>query len=57
MDSNGRFYLLERLNPHDVQDKLWMMLLSAERARDIMRDQLKHKVEALIRKEAGLLEW
>ena len=57
MDSHGRFYLLERPNPHDVQDKLWMMLLSAEKARDEMKDQLKKKVEVLIRKEAGLLEW
>ena len=57
MDSHGRFYLLERPNPHDVQDKLWIMLLSAEKARDEMKDQLKKKVEVLIRKEAGLLEW
>ena len=57
MDSNGRFYLLERPNPHNVQDKLWMLLLSVEKARDEMRDQLKHKVEMLVRKEAGLLEW
>ena len=57
MDSNGKFYLLERPNPHDVQDKLWKMLLSAEKARDEMKDQLKKKVEVLIRKEACLLEW
>ena len=57
VDSNGRFYLLERPNPQDVQDKLWMLLLSAEKSRDEMRDQLKHKVEMLVRKEAGLLEW
>ena len=56
MDSNGRFYLLERPNPQDVQDKLWMLLLSAGKSRDEMRDQLKHKVEMLVRKEAGLLE-
>ena len=57
MDSNGRFYLLERPNPQDVQDKLWMLLLSAEKSRDEMRDQLRHKVEMLVRREAGLLEW
>ena len=57
VDSNGRFYLLERPNPQDVQDKLWMLLLSAEKSRDEMRDQLRHKVEMLVRKEAGLLEW
>ena len=57
MDSNGRFYLLERPNPHDVQDKLWMMVLSVTKARDEMKEQLKKKVEVLVRKEAGLLEW
>ena len=57
VDSNGRFYLLERPNPQDVQDKLWMLLLSAEKSRDEMRDQLRHKVETLVRREAGLLEW
>ena len=57
VDSSGRFYLLERPNPQDVQDKLWMLLLSAEKSRDEMRDQLRHKVEMLVRREAGLLEW
>ena len=57
MDSHGRFYLLECPSPQDVQDKLWMLLLSAEKFRDEMRDQLRHKVEMLVRREAGLLEW
>ena len=57
VDSNGRFYLLERLSPQAVQDKLWMLLLSTEKSRDEMRDQLRHKVETLVRREAGLLEW
>ena len=57
MDSHGRFYLLERPNPQDVQDKLWMLLLSAEKSKDEMRDKLRHKVEMLVRREAGLLEW
>ena len=57
VNSNSRFYLLECLSPQAVQDKLWMLLLSAEKSRDEMRDQLRHKVEMLVRKEAGLLEW
>ena len=57
VDSNSRFYLLERPSPQAVQDKLWMLLLSAEKSRDEMRDQLRHKVETLVRREAGLLEW
>ena len=57
MDSNGRFYLLERPNPHDVQDKLWMMVLSVTKARDEMKEQLKRKVEELKRKEEALLDW
>ena len=57
VDSHGRFYLLERPSPQAVQDKLWMLLLSAEKSRDEMRDQLKYKVETLVRREAGLLEW
>ena len=57
VDSNGRFYLLEHPSPQAVQDKLWMLLLSAEKSRDEMRDQLRHKVETLVRREAGLLEW
>ena len=57
VDSHGRFYLLERPSPQAVQDKLWMLLLSAEKSRDEMRDQLRHKVETLVRREAGLLEW
>ena len=57
VDSNGRFYLLEGPSPQAVQDKLWMLLLSAEKSRDEMRDQLRHKVETLVRREAGLLEW
>ena len=57
MDSNGRFYLLERPDPQEVQDKLWMLYLAAEKAKDDMREQLKHKVEALVRREACVLEW
>ena len=57
VDSHGRFYLLEHPSPHAVQDKLWMLLFSAEKSRDEMRDQLKYKVETLVRREAGLLEW
>ena len=34
-----------------------MLLLSAEQKRDELHDQLKYKVEALARKEEGLLEW
>ena len=57
MDSSGRFYLLERPNPQDVQDRLWMMVLLATKARDEMKEQLKRKVEELVRKEAALLDW
>ena len=57
MDSSGRFYLLERPNPQDVQDRLWMMVLSAIKARDEMKEQSKKKVEVLVRKEAALLDW
>ena len=35
MDSSGKFYLLERPNPQDVQDRLWMMVLSVTKARDV----------------------
>ena len=57
MDSHGRFYLLESPNPRDVQDNLWMMVLSATKARDEMKEKLKRKVEELVRKEAALLDW
>ena len=57
MDSHGRFYLLESPNPRDVQDNLWMMVLSATKARDEMKEQLKRKVDELVRKEEALLEW
>ena len=57
MDSSGRFYLLECPNPQDVQDRLWMMVLSATKARDEMKEQLKRKVEELKRKEEALLDW
>ena len=57
MDSHGRFYLLERPNPQDVQDKLWMMVLSLTKDRDEMKEKLKRKVEELVRKEAALLDW
>ena len=57
VDSHGRFYLLDHPSPQAVQDKLWMLLLPAEKSRDEMRDQLKYKVETLVRREAGLLEW
>ena len=45
MDSRGRFYLLERPSPQDVQDRLWMMVISANKARDEMKEQLKRKVK------------
>ena len=57
VDSHSRFYLLDRPSPQAVQDKLWMLLLSAEKSRDELRDQLKYKVEMLARKEESLLEW
>ena len=40
MDLNGRFYLLERPNPQDVQDRLWMIVLSVTKARNEMKEQL-----------------
>ena len=57
MDSRGRFYLLERPSPQDVQDRLWMMVISATKARDEMKEKLKRKVDELVRKEAALLDW
>ena len=57
VDNHGRFYLLDRPSPKAVQNRLWMLLLSAEQKRDELRDQLKYKVEALARKEEGLLDW
>ena len=57
MDSHGRFYLLERPNPQDVQDRLWMMVLSLTKEKDEMKEKLKRKVEELVRKEAALLDW
>ena len=57
VDNHGRFYLFDRPSPQAVQNKLWMLLLSAEQSRDELRDQLKYKVETLARREEGLLEW
>ena len=57
VDNHGRFYLLDRPSPEAVQNRLWMLLLSAEQKRDELHDQLKYKVEALARKEEDLLEW
>ena len=57
MDSRGRFYLLERPSPQDVQDRLWMMVISANKARDEMKEQLKKKVEELRRQEVVLGDW
>ena len=57
MDSNGRFFLLERPDPQEIQDRLWMLYLGADKAKDEMREQLKHQVDALVRREADMLEW
>ena len=57
MDSRGRFYLLEHPSPQDVQDRLWMMVISANKARDEMKEQLKKKVEELRRQEEALKDW
>ena len=57
VDSHGRFYLLDRPSPEAVQNRLWILLLSAEQKRDELRDRLKFKVDQLNRREEGLLEW
>ena len=57
MDSNGRFFLLERPDPQEIQDRLWMLYLGADKAKDEMREHLKHQVDALVRREADMLEW
>ena len=41
---DGRMFLLERLSPEEVQNKLWMLYLNAEQRKDELRDQLKYKV-------------
>ena len=45
VDNHGRFYLLDRPSPEAVQNRLWMLLLSAEQKRDELCDQLKYKIE------------
>ena len=57
VNNHGRFYLFDHPSPQAVQNKLWMLLLSAEQSRDELHDQHKYKVETLARKEEGLLEW
>ena len=57
MGNDGRFFLLDHPSPEAVQNRLWMLYLSAEQKRDQLRDQLKFKVDQLARKEEGLLEW
>ena len=48
---------MDRPSPEAVQNRLWMLLLSAEQKRDELRDRLKFKVDQLNRREEGLLEW
>ena len=43
--------------PEAIQNRLWMLLLSAEKKREEFRDRLKFKVDQLNRREEGLLEW
>ena len=57
MDSNGRFFLIEQPDPQEIQDRLWMLYLGADKAKDEMREQLKHQVDAIVRREADMLEW
>ena len=57
MDSRGRYYLLERPSPSEVQENLWRMVISAKKARDELKEQLKKKVEELRRQEEALKDW
>ena len=57
MDSRGRYYLLERPSPSEVQENLWRMVLSAIKAKDELKEQLKKKVEELKRQEQNLKDW
>ena len=34
-----------------------MLYLGADKAKDEMREQLKHQVDAIVRREADMLEW
>ena len=57
MDSRGRYYLLERPSPSEVQENLWRLLISANKAKDELKEQLKKKVEELKRQEQNLQDW
>ena len=57
MDSRGRYYLLERPSPSEVQENLWRLLISANKAKDELKEQLKKKVEELRRQEENLKDW
>ena len=54
MDSRGRYYLLEHPSSSDVQENLWRLLISANKAKDELKEQLKKKVEELRRQEENL---
>ena len=57
VDSRGRYYLLEWPSPSEVQENLWRMVLSANKAKDELKEQLKKKVEELKRQEQNLKDW
>ena len=40
---------MERPSPSEVQENLWRMVISANKARDELKEQLKKKVEELRR--------
>ena len=48
---------MERPSPSEVQENLWRLLISANKAKDELKEQLKKKVEELRRQEENLKDW
>ena len=48
---------MERPSPAEVQENMWRMVLSANKARDELKEKLKKKVEELKRQEQNLKDW
>ena len=48
---------MERPSHAEVQENMWRMVLSANKAKDELKEKLKKKVEELKREQQNLADW